>query len=126
MIAKLTFEQIVTLHELALSGHGGLPGVKDEGYVYLIVDKPYSEYFGEEQYPGLFLKAAVYWHGLATAHCFSDGNKRTALMTALTFLEINGYELHVDEDLLFEICIQVATRQMDLYQLGKWIEDHCR
>jgi hypothetical protein len=43
MIAKLTFEQIVTLHELALSGHGGLPGVKDEGYVYLIVDKPYSE-----------------------------------------------------------------------------------
>ena len=124
MIFKLTYEQIVSLHDLALEQYGGLPGVKDEGYIHFIVDKPYTEFFGEEQYPGIYLKAAVYWHGLATAHCFNDGNKRSSLLTALTFLEINGLELDVDPDILFDICIKVATKEMDLYGLAEWVERH--
>ena len=123
MLLKLTYEQIVTLHEMALVQYGGLTGVKDEGYIHLIVDKPYSEFYGEEQYPGLFLKVAVYWHGLATAHCFNDGNKRTSLLAALTFLEINGFELVVDGDVLFDVCIQLATNNLDLYGLAEWIEN---
>jgi death-on-curing protein len=123
MVLRLTYEHIVTLHDMALLQYGGLPGVKDEGYIHLVVDKPFSEFFGEEQYPGIFLKAAVYWHGLATAHCFNDGNKRTALMTALVFLQINGYELAVEDDVLFDVCIQVATKQLDLHGLARWIEN---
>jgi death-on-curing protein len=35
--------------------------------------------------------AAAYAFGLVKAHAFVDGNKRTALVTALTFLRLNGY-----------------------------------
>ena len=35
--------------------------------------------------------AASYAVGITKAHAFVDGNKRTAFVTALTFLRLNGY-----------------------------------
>ena len=60
-------------------------------YFNFMAEKPAKELFGEEIYPGLFLKAAIYMHGFATRQFFADGNKRTAYLTTSTFLEINGF-----------------------------------
>lgn len=38
----------------------------------------------------LALQAAVLAHGIAQAQAFIDGNKRVALVSMLTFLELNG------------------------------------
>ncbi|WP_256363759.1 type II toxin-antitoxin system death-on-curing family toxin [Geobacillus thermocatenulatus] len=48
---------------------------------------------------------------MATGHYFSDGNKRTAVMVAYSFLMKNGYELMVSDDELFERCIKVAKKE---------------
>lgn len=122
MIIKLTKQQILQFHDYLLIRHGGLQGLREPGYLDLIIEKPYTDYFGEEQYPGIFMKAAVYWHGLATAHCFNDGNKRTATMTALVFLKLNGYTLTAAEDDLFDTALLVATGRMELEDLATWIE----
>lgn len=39
----------------------------------------------------LALQASVLAHGIAQTQPFVDGNKRTALVAMLTFLDINGY-----------------------------------
>jgi death-on-curing protein len=39
----------------------------------------------------LALQAAVLAHGIAEAQAFLDGNKRVALVSMLTFLELNGH-----------------------------------
>jgi death on curing protein len=39
------------------------------------------------------LQAAVLAHGIAESQVFVDGNKRTALIALLTFLDINGWML---------------------------------
>lgn len=39
------------------------------------------------------LQAAVLAHGMAETQPFIDGNKRTALIAMLTFLELNGFSL---------------------------------
>jgi death on curing protein len=39
----------------------------------------------------LALQAAVLAHGIAETQPFIDGNKRTALVATLTFLELNGF-----------------------------------
>ena len=44
-------------------------------------------------YPSLVQFAAIYAFGRARNHAFADGNKRTAFVAALTFLEINGVAL---------------------------------
>ncbi|WP_378107360.1 type II toxin-antitoxin system death-on-curing family toxin [Cohnella cellulosilytica] len=118
----MTKQQIIQFHDSLLSRHGGLQGIREPGYLDLIIEKPYTAYFGEEQYPGIFMKAAVYWHGLATAHCFSDGNKRTATMTALVFLSLNGCILTATDDELFGTVLQIATGRMQLKDLASWIE----
>ena len=41
--------------------------------------------------------AAAYAFGIARNHPFVDGNKRTALVSAFTFLELNGHEVMADE-----------------------------
>ncbi len=41
----------------------------------------------------LALQAAVLAHGIAETQPFVDGNKRTALVAMLTFLEINGHRV---------------------------------
>lgn len=43
----------------------------------------------------LFTKAACLLQRLCTAHGFFDGNKRTAYVTFLLFLVINGFSVHV-------------------------------
>ena len=52
--------------------------------------------------------ASLLW-GIAQNQPFIDGNKRTALVVTLTFLELNGYVVELTEDELFELMYQVAA-----------------
>lgn len=48
-------------------------------------------HYAHYQQADLALQAAVLAHGIAETQPFIDGNKRTALVAMLTFLEINGH-----------------------------------
>ena len=50
----------------------------------------------------LALQAAVLAHGIAEGQPFVEGNKRTALATALNFLLINGYEISASQQERFD------------------------
>ncbi|WP_445933734.1 type II toxin-antitoxin system death-on-curing family toxin [Paenibacillus sp. FSL H8-0104] len=65
--------------------------------------------FGQEQYSGLFNKAAILMSGLITSHCFYDANKRTGVLCTYVFLNINGYELDASDEDLFSTAIKIAT-----------------
>lgn len=51
---------------------------------------PFAEFGGERPYPGLIDRAAVLIERLARNHPLPDGNKRTALVLTILFLERNG------------------------------------
>ena len=51
-----------------------------------------------------------------------DGNKRTALDVALTFLAINGYEIENEEMDLYEAMIAIAEKKMSKDDLAKLFE----
>ncbi|WP_336775111.1 type II toxin-antitoxin system death-on-curing family toxin [Paenibacillus sp. MMO-58] len=126
MLIRLTAEQIQEIHdnELEISGIG-IPGTKDPGYLDLLAYKPFTELFGEEMYPGLFFKAAVLMRGLIKGHVFNDCNKRTALITTMTFLDLNGYELDADPDELFEVTIAIAEDRIYEEALSDYLERNC-
>jgi death-on-curing protein len=54
-------------------------------------------------------QAAALLVGLAENQPFVDGNKRTALVVTITFLEVNGYMLTLDEDQLFDLMIDISA-----------------
>ncbi len=51
---------------------------------------PFAGFGDEDAYPTLELKAAVLLERLARNHPLPDGNKRTAFLLTLLFLERNG------------------------------------
>jgi death-on-curing protein len=63
----------------------------------------------------LFDIAATYAFHLAQAQAFLDGNKRTAVSTALVFLEINGIapEKTPNNQVLYDAMIAIAEKRMD-------------
>ncbi len=57
--------------------------------------------------------AAAYAFHLAESQAFLDGNKRTAITTALAFLAINGFYAKPNQDELYDAMIAIARREMD-------------
>ncbi|MCK4820640.1 type II toxin-antitoxin system death-on-curing family toxin [bacterium] len=58
-------------------------------------------------------------------HPFVDGNKRTALASALTFLRINGWYLKMRPNDLYELTIQVAEGHLSKEEIAKIFKEHC-
>lgn len=55
------------------------------------------ETYAHYQDADLALQASVLAHGIAESQCFIDGNKRTALIAMLAFLEINGCRVEASD-----------------------------
>jgi death on curing protein len=120
---KLTIEDIRSIHLDALIAFGGREGEHEPGLISFMADKPFQVAFGQELYPGLFMKAAVYMHGFATAQYFVDGNKRTSYLCAFVFLKLNGYTIVVEDDDLYYTALDVANKKITLEELAEWLEE---
>lgn len=87
--------------------------VRDPGLLESAMHRPAAEMFGQEAYPELLDKAAALLHSLAITHPFIDGNKRTAWLSCVTFLRINGVELRPDIDAAESLIVAVASGELD-------------
>lgn len=62
----------------------------------------------------LYKLAAIYAIPITKGHPFRDGNKRTAVLAASTFLHLNGLELDLsNEDEVFDLITSVAKGRDD-------------
>ena len=77
------------IHDRQIARHGGASGLRDEGLLQNALQRPINK----RQYEGAdtFECATAYAFGIAKAHAFVDGNKRTAFVTSATFLRLNGW-----------------------------------
>ncbi|MFF7254643.1 type II toxin-antitoxin system death-on-curing family toxin [Streptomyces microflavus] len=87
--------------------------VRDAGLLESAVHRPSAAMFGEEAYPDLIDKAAALLQSLAVNHPFFDGNRRTAWLSCVTFLAMNGVDLRPDIDAAERLVIDVATGEAD-------------
>lgn len=87
--------------------------VRDAGLLESAVHRPSASMFGQEAYPDLLEKAAALLQSLAINHPLFDGNKRTAWLSCVTFLSLNGVSLRPDMDAAEALVIAVATAEAD-------------
>lgn len=57
--------------------------------------------------------AAAYAFHIAQNQPFVDGNKRTRLLAAVVFLDLNGVAIRDPEGRLYDAMIAIAERRMD-------------
>lgn len=94
----LTLDDILFIHRQEIKLSGGEPNIRDKDGVRACVDAPMAT-FGGDYLQDIFGMAASYLTCLVIRHPFVDGNKRTALTSALTFLYLNGYSVKEETDL---------------------------
>ncbi len=66
--------------------------------------------------------AAAYAFGLARAHAFMDGNKRTAFVTAVTFLRVNGFSFCPDPVEGLRMMEGLAQGTVSEAELAGWVK----
>lgn len=97
-------------------------GIKDVDALKALLARVDNGFFGFEPYPTTISKAKVFWYTIATKQMFNNGNKRTALLTALTFLRLNGYNLDFkDSSELYNISMDLANKIMSEDDLKQYL-----
>ncbi|MDW4912335.1 type II toxin-antitoxin system death-on-curing family toxin [Streptomyces californicus] len=91
--------------------------VRDVGLLESAAHRPSAAMFGEEAYPDLIDKAAALLQSLAVNRPLFDGNKRTAWLSCVTFLAMNGVDLRPDNGAAERLVIDVATGETDEIKL---------
>lgn len=71
--------------------------MRDDGALRSAIAAPRNTWAYEDT-DDPFLLAATYAYHITKAHAFVDGNKRTALVAALAFLDANGLDWSSAED----------------------------
>lgn len=114
VVALLSKEDIIKIHS-GLKAH--TPGIASQSNLDFIFDlfEDYPEITGIEvesnELKITHMAGYLLFH-LVKAHCFGDGNKRTAFLSFGTFLRINGFELNYNEEKvalkLQEITIEIS------------------
>ena len=118
----LTADQVLELHADALA-LGGSAGLRSVHLLHSAVGQPEQTAFGEDAYPTIPDKAAAYAFFLVKNHPFIDGNKRTAEVAMLVFLDLNGFDFVDDQDDIANALEQLAAGRVDQATFFEWVRE---
>lgn len=114
---------ILQFHRAQIAEHGGSHGVFDQGKLESTLAKP-RQVANYEPDANPFRLAASCGYGFVKNHCFSDGNKRIALVAMDVFLQINDWELDVDEVEAAAVMLDLAKGELSEEELTDWVDNH--
>jgi len=118
----LSVEDVLVIHENTIAAEGGLAGLRDAGLLESAVLMPQQQFGGVYLHPDLPAMAAAYLFHIAQNHAFHDGNKRTAALASLVFLDANGVRTLPPPDALEETTLAVAVGDMSKDELTAWFK----
>lgn len=122
----LTAEEIMAIHQRILENSGGWAGVRDQGLLFSVAERPKTTLMGQEMFADVFAKSASYLEALATYHVLTDGNKRTALVVTAIFLRANGYSLSAPDDGTVAFMVDVAQQKKEFKEIIAWLKKNSR
>jgi death-on-curing protein len=87
------------------------------------VAQPQATFDGDFLHRDLFEMAAAYAFHIAENQPFMDGNKRTGLLAALVFLDINGLPVQDPEGRLYRAMLDIAEHNAGKAELAALLRD---
>jgi death-on-curing protein len=113
---------VLIAHEEALAAHGGASGVRDLGLLESALARAQNQFaYGQTDVAAL---AAAYAFGIIRNHSFVDGNKRTAFMTAVIFLERNGLRFTATEVDAALRTLALAAGEIEEAEFAAWLGEN--
>lgn len=142
-IRYLEYEDILMIHdELEIDFRKSRdpilpPGIKNSAQVSMSAQRPHTALGQILKYPTVEMAGAALFHSIILNHGFHNGNKRTALVSLVAFLDRNGRALVCSEDVLYKFTLRVAQHSIvsidlpdvadrEVLHIARWIEDNSR
>ena len=123
----MTDDAVAAIGARAVARFGGLSGaVRDENLLKAALGRPLNKWHFEDPKPDLFTLAAAYCFALVRGHAFVDGNKRTAYVVAVVFLELNGFRCAPDQAEIVRTILGAADGSVDEADLARWFKANSR
>jgi death-on-curing protein len=120
----LTIEQLLELHVLVISQTGGSDGLRDLGRLEAVVASQTQNVYDQELYPSTLDKAAAIMRGIIGDHPYVDGNKRTASLASLTFLQLNDFNFSFKQGEIEDFAVIAAVDHLDIPAIAAWLAAH--
>lgn len=112
--------------ENQIKHYGGMYGVRDLKLLGSAIYMPESSFDGHYLHETIPAMAAAYAFHICQNHPFVDGNKRVALASSLVFLDINGYEFHCNDEILYDEIMDLAKGNVKKEELIKFYENYSK
>lgn len=125
-VKYLSAETILVLHSEVIDKIGGSHGIRDVGLLAAISDNPKAVFGGNELYPDIFTKAAVYLESIVNYHVFIDGNKRTGITACARFLYQNGHNISATNKEVEKFVLSVAAEKIEMSIIVAWLKKHTK
>ena len=122
----LTLDEVLAIHADQIRRYGGSQGVRDAGLLASAIGTPEASVGGVYLHASLAEMAAAYLFHIAQNHPLLDGNKRTALATALAFIWLNDRRLDAEPDELTELVMGVAAGKVVKADVAVFIRPRLR
>lgn len=121
----LTVEEVLLIHNYLLK-FGGADGILSINLLESAIYRPSVSFNGLELYADLFHKTAVLFYSIIKNHPFVDGNKRTAFVCAVFFLEFNGKKVSFSKNEVSHITLNTATGRYTIADLAELFKGKSR
>jgi len=122
-----TIEQVIDINRRMIDKFGGLflgdDNLLNRSALEYILEAISSTIFGIELYTTLKEKACAITYAIILNHVFNDGNKRTGVQVAVTFLESNNVEVNLDDSIV-DLAAEVAAGTKNYNDLLEWYYAH--
>ena len=90
---RLSFQDILLIHEAVIIEFGGLDGISDAGLVESAIESPFQTFDSEELFPSIEEKVARLAYGLVLNHGFNDWQQTSSLYSLCSFLKLEQCRL---------------------------------
>ncbi|TXH04455.1 MAG: type II toxin-antitoxin system death-on-curing family toxin [Nevskiaceae bacterium] len=124
MIVWIELPLVLALHDRQIAEHGGSAGVRDEGLLKSALARPQQLFAYGDPPPDLADLAASLAFGIAKNHPFVDGNKRSAVVSCETFIELNDAALAADDAEFYQAILFLAESKFTEQEFAAWLRTH--
>ncbi len=120
----LSLPDVLLAHADQIARYGGDPGVRDMGLLESAMAQPPATFGGTFLHEFPFEMAAAYLFHIVQNHPFVDGNKRSGVVAALLFLELNNIEIDAPAGSIYDQTIAVANGLAGKRELTEFFRIH--
>lgn len=93
----LTVKNVLLLHQMQIEEFGGTHGLRDLGLLESAVMRPKTTF---------------------------DGNKRTAMFSVMTFIELNEYKFIIKKEEVVDYALYIENSQPEIKEISAWLKNH--